>query len=89
MSFIGRECQDISLYKAHVASILRHVIVVGEHSFRLPTLLGFPSLSFLICFLQIMKALEHNVFLCPFVTHLGFCAFGLDLGSFFFLPFPL
>jgi hypothetical protein len=34
--------------------------------------------------------LEHNLFLCPFVTHFGFCSFGLDLGSsLFVLPFSL
>ncbi len=48
--------------------------------------LHFPSL---ICFLWLVRALENNLFLCPFVTLFGFCSCGSDLGplSLFFL-FP-
>jgi hypothetical protein len=47
--------------------------------------------SFLICFMQLlMEVLEHDLFLCPFVTHFMSCTWGSDLGqvSFLFLLFP-
>jgi hypothetical protein len=48
--------------------------------------LRFPSL---IYFLQLMEVLEHNLFICPFVTPFGFLHFQLRLGSsLFVLPFP-
>jgi hypothetical protein len=40
----------------------------------------------------LVGALEHDLFLCPFVTHfVGFCSLGSDLGSLslFLLFFPL
>jgi hypothetical protein len=34
--------------------------------------------------------LKHDLFQCPFMTHFGFCFFGLDLGLLsLFLIFPL
>jgi hypothetical protein len=52
-----------------------------------PALSGFRPLTSLICFLWLVKALEHN---CPFVTDFGFLHFWLGLGSsLFVLPFPL
>jgi hypothetical protein len=48
---------------------------------------GFRPLTSLICFLWLVKALEHN---CPFVTNFGFLHFFLGLGSSLFVPpFPL
>ncbi len=49
----------------------------------------FGPFFFLICFLGLVKALEHDLFLCPLVTYFGFCFFGSDLGPFsLFLLFP-
>jgi len=48
---------------------------------------GFRPLTSLICFLWLVKALEHNG---PFMTNFGFLHFWLGLGSsLFVLPFPL
>jgi hypothetical protein len=44
--FIGRECLLVALQRAQVASILKHIIIVGEGFSRLTTLSSFPSLSF-------------------------------------------
>ncbi len=39
--------------------------------------------------MQLVGALEHDLFFCPFVTHFGFCPLSLDLGPLaLFLPFP-
>jgi hypothetical protein len=48
---------------------------------------GFRPLTSLICFLWLVKALEHN---CAFVSDFGFLHFWLGLGSsLFVLPFSL
>jgi hypothetical protein len=50
---------------------------------------SFPFLSF-ICFLWLVRALKHNLFLWPFVTHFGCLHFWLRLGSSpFVLPCPI
>ncbi len=60
---------SLTMQRVHIKSILKHAIVRGEkifqvyYTFRLP----FPSK---ICFLQVVGALRHNLFLCPFVTPL-------------------
>ncbi len=43
-----------------------------------------------LCCSQNNCQIEHNLFICPFVTPFGFGSCGLGLGSsLFFLPFPL
>jgi hypothetical protein len=61
-------------------------IVAGQNFLNLSS---FLSLFFLICFLGLVKALEHDLFLCPLVNYFGFCFFGPDFGSFFLVfSFP-
>jgi hypothetical protein len=67
-----RQKMLIALQRMHTDSILKHVIIVGEGSSKLTIFSSFVSLSFFICFLQLVGDLEHNLFLCPFVTHFGF-----------------
>ncbi len=53
----------------------RRAFVAGEGFVRLIALSSFPSLSF--ADLLLVCDLEHNSFLCPLVTHFGFCFFWL------------
>jgi hypothetical protein len=46
MLFIDKKCLSVALQRAQVASIFKHIIIVGEGSYRLTTLSSFPSLSF-------------------------------------------
>jgi hypothetical protein len=70
-----RQKMLIALQRMHIDSILKHVVIVGEGFSKLTIFSNFVSLSFFICFLQSVGALEHNLFLCPFVTHFGFLRF--------------
>jgi len=70
-----RQKMLIALQRMHIDSILKHVVIVGEGFSKLTILSSFISLSFFICFLQLVGALEHSLFLCPFVTHFGFLCF--------------
>jgi hypothetical protein len=60
---------------------LKCTIVVGEGSFKLIILLGFPS-RFCMCFLWLVQALEHDLFQCPFMTRSRSYSFFLNLGFF-------
>jgi hypothetical protein len=64
----------VALQKAQTIYILRHAIIVNEGFSRLSVLSCFPSLFFSNIFHEISgRVLEHDLFLCPFVTHFGFC----------------
>jgi hypothetical protein len=72
----------IASYRTWVISILKCTIVASDGSSKVTTLSNFPPFPFSICFLQLVGALKHNLFLCPFVTPLIFFTFDLDLGPF-------
>jgi hypothetical protein len=57
------------------ASILKHTIVANEGSSQLTRLSSSPLLSFFDMLLQLLGALEHNLFICPFVADFGFLHF--------------
>jgi hypothetical protein len=71
-------------HQVYFVSILKHIIIACEGSFRLINLLGFPSFFFKISFLWSVGLVEHDLFLCPLVTHFGFWYLGSNFG-----PFPL
>ncbi len=79
---------SITLRKVQVTFILMCVIVVSEDFsklIRFQVSLPFP---FIICFLQLVRALEHNLLLCPFVSHFGFSFLAWTWDLLFVLPFP-
>ncbi len=58
----------VTLQRMKVVFILKHILIVGKVIIGL--LFFQVSLPiFFICFLQLMGVLEHNLFLCPFMTH--------------------
>jgi hypothetical protein len=76
-----------AFYRQRVSIVLQMTVFQGSLCFQFSFL--YPSL---ICFLQLVEVLKHNLFLCPFLHLLGLCTFGLDLGplSLSFLgPFPI
>jgi hypothetical protein len=66
---------SIALQRMHIDSILKHAVIVGKGYSKHIVLSSFVSLSFFIYLLQLVGALEHNLFLCPFVIHFGFLHF--------------
>jgi hypothetical protein len=52
----------VALQRAWATYILKCDIIVGESFFGLRVFLGFPFLSLFICFLQVVGALEHDLF---------------------------
>ncbi len=79
----------VALQRAQAASILRCIIIASENSFRIITLSSFSSLSFLICLLQLVGGLKHDLFLYPLMTHFWFCFFDSHLGPPLVVPFFL
>jgi hypothetical protein len=81
----------VALHKTQTICILRHAIIVNEGFSRLSVLSCFPSLFLSNMFHEISgRVLEHDLFLCPFVTHFGFCPSSSNLCPFFvpsFSPF--
>jgi hypothetical protein len=62
------------------------VLIASEDYFRLIILSNFPSFFVIICFLQLMGALEHDLFLNLFMSFYGpGSLFWLGLESFFVL----
>lgn len=53
---------SIALQKVHATSILRCIIIIDESFFKLIVLFSFPSIFLYDTFLQLVGALEHDLF---------------------------